>query len=362
MGFLRDVGNFITFGAIDRYEANEIVSDSQERENIAREELEDAKNKTQYDLENFGILKAEVYSKSLHDFARAYEVIGAVDLSPLKKSNDSIQYKVIKQDMLEIKKVTTNIKDVALLAGGGTVGGAVAVCGALGLAGIIGTASTGTAIGTLSGAAATNATLAWLGGGALSAGGAGVTGGVVVLGGIALVPLAVFGMFLGVNNGKQNLNAAKDYSDQIDVLVERVNTLIKELAQIRRGCHIMSESIKGLDGVLSIHIEKMDQITRRLNSRSALAKYIIDPIRKRIFRVSLLTDQEAQIFCDATNCASMLKQLIEKPLMNEEGGFISEVLDFLETKRPVIDKMLQLEQSYNQEPKVMRQPLALPAN
>ena len=45
----------------------------------------------------------------------------------------------------------------------------------------VGTASTGTAISTLSGAAATKATLAWLGGGALAAGGFGVAGGVVVL-------------------------------------------------------------------------------------------------------------------------------------------------------------------------------------
>ena len=45
----------------------------------------------------------------------------------------------------------------------------------------LGTASTGTAISTLSGAAATKATLAWLGGGALAAGGWGVAGGVGVI-------------------------------------------------------------------------------------------------------------------------------------------------------------------------------------
>lgn len=44
-----------------------------------------------------------------------------------------------------------------------------------------GTASTGTAISSLSGAVATKAALAWLGGGALSAGGAGVAGGEALL-------------------------------------------------------------------------------------------------------------------------------------------------------------------------------------
>ena len=45
-------------------------------------------------------------------------------------------------------------------------------------------ASTGAAISGLTGVAATNATLAWLGGGALSAGGFGVAGGMAVLGGL----------------------------------------------------------------------------------------------------------------------------------------------------------------------------------
>lgn len=52
---------------------------------------------------------------------------------------------------------------------------------------LVGTASTGTAISALSGAAATNAALAWLGGGAVSAGGWGVALGSVVLSGGALL-------------------------------------------------------------------------------------------------------------------------------------------------------------------------------
>ena len=50
-----------------------------------------------------------------------------------------------------------------------------------------GTCSTGAAISSLSGAAATNATLACLGGGAVSAGGGGMAVGAAVLGGIVVV-------------------------------------------------------------------------------------------------------------------------------------------------------------------------------
>jgi hypothetical protein len=81
------------------------------------------------------------------------------------------------------------------LAGAGA--GTLATAGAFALAGAFGTASTGAAIGGLSGAAATNATLAWFGGGALSAGGGGMaTGGLVVLGAAGVVAIvAVAGTY-----------------------------------------------------------------------------------------------------------------------------------------------------------------------
>ena len=75
-------------------------------------------------------------------------------------------------------------KRVAEIAGGVAskgVGAYAAVTATTGLVGALGTASTGTAISTLSGAAASNATLAWLGGGALAAGGGGIVVGTAVL-------------------------------------------------------------------------------------------------------------------------------------------------------------------------------------
>lgn len=77
-----------------------------------------------------------------------------------------------------------DIKDAHRSAIEGTVGlaaGGLAHAGILGIASAYGTASTGTAIATLSGAAAENASLAWLGGGAVSAGGGGMVWGSAIL-------------------------------------------------------------------------------------------------------------------------------------------------------------------------------------
>ena len=98
------------------------------------------------------------------------------------------------EDLLEIKNQVLKIEELA----GGTVAalgsGALAGFGAFGGAGMLASASTGTAISSLSGVAATNATLAWFGGGSLAAGGLGMAGGMAVLGGIVAGPvLAVAG-------------------------------------------------------------------------------------------------------------------------------------------------------------------------
>lgn len=75
-------------------------------------------------------------------------------------------------------------KSAGVGAAGVSAGVAVVAFGptvAMGVATTFGVASTGTAISALSGAAATNAALAWLGGGALSIGGGGMAAGNVLL-------------------------------------------------------------------------------------------------------------------------------------------------------------------------------------
>lgn len=103
---------------------------------------------------------------------------------------------------------------------GGIMGGSMAL-GAWALVSAIGTASTGTAIGTLSGVAATNATLAWFGGGALAAGGAGMSGGMLVLGGIVAAPIIYFA-------AKGAWTKARAFQDQ-EVLVEQEHEKLRAL-------------------------------------------------------------------------------------------------------------------------------------
>lgn len=72
--------------------------------------------------------------------------------------------------------------DVSVAVAGSAIGGVLAAYGAYAGVGMLASTAGGVAIAELSGVAATNATLAWLGGGALSVGGFGMVGGMAVVG------------------------------------------------------------------------------------------------------------------------------------------------------------------------------------
>lgn len=136
-------------------------------------------------------------------------------------------------DQLTISEIES-LKAIEVLDGTAkSVSAGVATATAVyGLAQAIGTASTGTAISTLSGAAATNATLAWLGGGALAAGGGGMALGTSVLGGLVTGPaLLAAGFFMSEKLEKVKTEVAKQMAE-MDVAESAMEKQMDELAVI----------------------------------------------------------------------------------------------------------------------------------
>lgn len=75
----------------------------------------------------------------------------------------------------------------AIAGAAGSLAGSATGAGMMAAVAAWGTASTGTAISSLSGAAAQSATLAWWGGGSIAAGGGGATVGAAVIGGVVVI-------------------------------------------------------------------------------------------------------------------------------------------------------------------------------
>lgn len=181
-------------------------------------------------------------------------------------------------------------KKSALGASAGVAAGAaivsVAPTVAMWVATTFGTASTGTAISALSGAAATNAALAWLGGGALAAGGGGMAAGhaflalagpvgwgvagVTLLSSIVLFSLNKFKLGKKkkeeIENVKNNTANVKTVSAKIEKMLEEVIALRGSLGQQYDKCLV----VYGCD-FMSISKELQMQLGTLVNNTKALS-------------------------------------------------------------------------------------------
>ncbi len=157
--------------------------------------------------------------------------------------------KVVAELKFQLKEITgedwgliyeePDTKVAGSTAGAGFMAGTGVAClgpaAAMAFATTFGTASTGVAISSLSGAAATNAALAWLGGGAAAAGGGGMAAGNALLamagpigwtiGGAALISS---GMWLSKENKKIG-KEANNRAYEIEVWIPKVNTAKQEV-------------------------------------------------------------------------------------------------------------------------------------
>jgi transcriptional regulator with XRE-family HTH domain len=132
------------------------------------------------------------------------------------------------QTQFKVLKAVTESAAGAIAGAGVGAGTAAGVFAAVSTAA---TASTGTAIASLSGAAASSATLAWLGGGSLAAGGMGVAGGTVVLTGIVALPalLAVGGVL--VWKGRKLRKEAEAEAEKLDAAQQALEDMQRALSR-----------------------------------------------------------------------------------------------------------------------------------
>ncbi|MPV51420.1 hypothetical protein GCG21_15655 [Pseudactinotalea sp. HY160] len=121
---------------------------------------------------------------------------------------DGIELRIpeLRKLKFDLEHATSGALGLVTAGGAGLAAQAAALWGV----GALASAGTGTAISSLSGAAAQNAVLAWLGGGTLAAGGTGMAGGVIVLAFIAAVPtVAVAGLTIAWSGARQRRKTAE---------------------------------------------------------------------------------------------------------------------------------------------------------
>lgn len=239
-------------------QAKSVVNNAQYDFREAQERIEKTKSKVSNSLANLGKLRIETEAKDMKRFVSVVMKINRAEYVPITlRGNVAISLPELREMEVSSYQAQDMLKDgIGAISSGVLVG-----VGASGLASSIGVvAGTGTAIGTLSGVAATNATLAWLGGGSLAAGGMGMAGGTLILGGVIAGPaLAVMG-FAAVSASEKALTDAFGKESEIRKAIEQIengNALllaIRERSEMMRS--VISELRERFSGVL-IACERM---------------------------------------------------------------------------------------------------------
>lgn len=215
----------------------------QHQQNLAR--LEKRNKECVRDMDKLGRKELEIL-KSFQEFSTVFEKIkNRPEFAKIQKQGICLpQY-----DGEELKKASVGANTLLGGLGGaaaGTAGGFAASGAATAVVMALGTASTGVPIASLSGAAATNATLAALGGGSLAAGGGGMALGTTVLGAATLgVGLLIGGVIFGITGGKISSDAKKAQKE-----------IEKETQQTEEICNYLLD----LQGTANRYGRKLDEV------------------------------------------------------------------------------------------------------
>lgn len=172
---------------------------------------------------------------------------------------------------------------------------------------MLGTASTGTAISTLGGIAAKNATLVWFGGGSLASGGLGIAGGSAVLGGLAAGPaLAIAGWYMG-NKAEKNLNNARSNLAMAEAFKADIETAVK----LTEGITKVAKKAESVLTQLRIQALKSNLLPNEVlkNQGTDYAKF---------------DEQGKDNVLKALKTAQLLKAVIDTPILDENGVLLGD--------------------------------------
>ena len=298
----------------DNSKAGNLIKIANEEVEQAKETLEQKRLEVRESFDNLGKLKLTVLEHNVMDFMYTFEKIKNVDFTDTIGIDELKNLHIDAASFKELKELGNFAVNMAGGAAAGAVGGAMTAFGAYSAAMTFATASTGTAIGTLSGAAATNATLAFFGGGSLATGGLGMAGGMAVLGGLVAGPaLAVMGLITGAK-AQEKVNKALESKAEADAVVESLKAAAYQCSAIRRRTYMFYTMLANLDAQFLPLIWKMQHIVE--TEGTDYRQY---------------SKESKKVVASAATAACSIKAILDTPILNEEGELTEASAKLIET-------------------------------
>lgn len=249
-------------GAVKMGKANKSLKQTKERSDNNNRKLEDQNIATCTIMDALGRNELE----ALDDFKTFSSLVEKINERPdFKELTNSFDLPEFTTE--DIKKVSVGAGVVVGGLGGaalGTAAGFAASSATTTALVVFGAkASTGVLISSLHGAAATNATLAAIGGGSLAAGGGGMALGTAVLGAASLgVGLLIGGVIFTVTGSSIERKAETAKKEMIKN-EKQINEICRFLKSLAKAAKSYNKTLSMMRELYSSHINKMERIIDR---------------------------------------------------------------------------------------------------
>ncbi|NHB14388.1 glycine zipper family protein [Helicobacter pylori] len=283
-------------------EADEFIKKAENLKEESTKKAESAESDCRRAFMRFGKKKLHVLSHSVSNFLNHFHRLNRSRITIGTKDTDMQD---IQKQVLDARKITNQYRevdffDVSGAVAGSAIGGVLAAYGAYAGVGMLASTAGGVAIAELSGVAATNATLAWLGGGVLSVGGFGMVGGMAVLGGLVAGPaLAILGAF-SASKMEEKLENAKAYCSQVEKAAKEADAVIDNLQAIRKMADLFTRQITKFDALFF-----------------SLAQDAIATMKKHNYDTSRYNQKERDQLCVTVSTLMTLSAFLKVSIMDK---------------------------------------------
>lgn len=301
--------------------AKKVGEAAQRRYERKQRSVEDTFQATQNLAEEYGQLQLQVTLQTIGRFVQFIERIGQ------RASQSKMEFLegvagFSPQQLQDYKAATLEAEQVAagILKAAGTA--YAAGQGTVALVGLFGTASTGTAIGSLSGAAAWNATLAWLGGGSLAAGGGGMALGTLVLGGITVGPALMIGGFVLGGQGEKALTEARHFEAKVNTEIAKLDVFEEFLKQVQQRILELRELVSTLNNRA---IAALSELESRVFMDDALLSKDAEELERGA--VNFIPERDAAPFQQVALLIKALSEIMKIPVLDAEGKLNQDATD-----------------------------------
>jgi hypothetical protein len=304
MGFKDVMLNIATFGAHQRVK-NEVEYYESLQEELT--ELNDRHEKRRITVNAVLEKVIAVKKEAIILVKNTQKILKNVSIKQRDLINEQLSGANFSLDKIE---ASITAGDMAISATKGAVAGVSTALGTWALVGTFGVASTGTAIGTLSGAAASNAILAWLGGGSIAAGGGGIAAGTAVLGGLVAIPvLAVSGLFQHLAANKK----IKQLKEEEIKIIELMDNMKKNLVQFDAIEMRSNEVMDSINKSMEAYDYEYKSVYKKIFPLGIVSK-MIKSIKHKLFRRSYFSDGDLEFIQDLGKTTGFILQMVDSPI------------------------------------------------